>query len=122
MVPVVSTAWAASKVLLSGPGRFFNAACTVATAQTGYLILLDATSAPADTSDVTGGASGRYLGCLPFTTSGPNETVNLDAEVMGHESDSGIRCDVGCVVLLSSTAPTSVTGVASGLWVNGSVG
>lgn len=122
MTPVVSTAFAKSFVLLTTPGKLLDAACTIAAAGTYYLILLDAVAAPADASDVTAGAFGRYLGCLPITTSASNQTVTLDATIAGYPSDSGIRCNLGCVVLLSSTAPTSVTGVASGLWVNGSVG
>lgn len=122
MTPVTSKAWAASKILLTTPGKFFNVACTVATASSGYLILLDAKVVPADGSDVTADAFGKYLGCLPFTTSATRETKTLDETIAGFVTDSGIHCDTGCLVLLSSTDPTSVTAVASGLWCNGSVG
>ena len=109
-------------MLSTVPCTVYDVACTIATPMSGYLILLDATSAPGS-GDVTGGASGAYLACVPFTTTSNNQTVNMNENVGGGMvSQSGIRCAVGAVVLLSSTSPTSVTPVASSLWCNGGLG
>lgn len=122
MVPIVSTAFAASKVVLSTPGKILDVAVTIASAGTTYIIALDATSAPADGSNVTAGAFGRVLAIVPVTTAGANEIRNLDFTTPGYPSDSGVHCAAGCVILLSSTAPTSVTGVVSGMWCNAGTG
>lgn len=120
MTPVTSTAWAASKVVTTTPGRLLGLSVRIASPGTYYLIVLDATSVPADSTDVTG-ASYTRITVDAVTTTGTNEMVSIDYTVGGGhlaESQAGVKLTSGCVVLLSSTAPSSVTGVASGMWVS----
>ena len=122
MTPKPSTAYATSQVLLSTAGLAYGCACTIATAGRYYLIFLDATSAPGS-GDVTTGAAGAYLWCSPITTTIADQIVDVDFSVGGGlVSASGLRASKGIVAFLSSTAPTSVTPVASSIWCNGRLG
>ncbi len=117
MTPVTSVAWAASKVLLSNPGQLFGLSVRIATPGSCYLIVLDAATVPADTTDVTTAAYKRIVVDTPTTTAA-NQLVSINLGVEGYPSNSGVRLTAGAIVLLSSTAPTSITGVPSGLWVS----
>lgn len=122
MIPIVSTAWEDSHPILATPGRAFSVFASVQTPGSYWLILLDAATVPDDASDVTAGAHGKVLAIIPVTTTVTGQTVGRDYTLGGNPSDSGVRCLVGCVALLSTTAPTSTTKATAGAWFNGSVG
>lgn len=122
MTPVPSVAWGSSQTLLTSFGRVLGVACTIASSGAYYVCILDAATAPTS-GDVTSGGSGTLRFCLPITTTVADQTVDIDLSGTGGQlSNAGIRMLVGCVVLLSSAAPTAVAPVASGLWCNGRLG
>lgn len=117
MTPVVSTAWAASKILLATPGLLLGLSVRIATPGTYYLIVLDAVAVPADSTDVTT-VTYKRITIDPLTTTGANELVTYTFAEPGYPSGSGVRLTAGCVVILSSQPPTSLAGVISGMWVS----
>jgi hypothetical protein len=124
MRSVCSTAFEASHVLLSTGGTFCNATVTLDPALasgTYYIAVLDASAYPGDATDITAASVTRlYLKPVVHTT-GASEDVSFGGEQESTVGGSpGYRCAKGCVVLLSSTAPTSITGSAHA-WINGSV-
>lgn len=123
MIPKPSVAWGASQVLSIVPAILYGVACTIGSPGSYYVIVLDATSAPADASDVTHGAFGAYLWCMPVTTTIADQTVDLDfGDDATVATQSGLRGLKGIVVELSSDLPTNITGVTNGLWCNGRIG
>lgn len=125
MTPHPSTAFAASQLILPTAGLFYSVACTINSAKTAgdyHLILLDALTLPANGSDVTQDAFGKFLAWMPVTHSTlVMDTFTLSADDFGFPSDTGFRCKSGCLVLLSSTGPTSITAVATSIVCNPSV-
>lgn len=122
MTPFASVAFVSSEIVLATPGKVFSITCTIAAAGTYYLVALDTATVPSNSDNVSAGAKGRVLRDVPITTTAANQIVDLGFEEAGFASDSGVHVGTGCVVLLSSTAPTSITLVASGMWVNADLG
>jgi hypothetical protein len=114
--PKAGTALASSFVLLATPGTFYG--CTVqidpsATTGTYYVLVLDATSKPANSTDLSSAGITILHSLVVVHTSGLAEAFDMGAELEGYP------CLVGCVVMLSSTAPTSITASAH-LWLESS--
>ena len=112
-----SVAYVASAVMLATAGRVYGVAVAIQAPGSYWLTILDAAAIPADGTDITT-ASYKRVALMRVTTTAADQVVDVNFEIAGFPSDSGVRLAAGCVVLLSSTAPTSITGVASGMWIN----
>lgn len=121
MYSVASVAFTAAPVLLQRTGRFFSVTCTIdpaLSAGTYYILILDATAAPANTTDTTP----VLLHALPIIhASGAAETFSIVAAEIGATNLTGWRCVNGCVAMLSTTVPTNITTAGAHLWCNANV-
>ncbi len=118
MTPYSSLGLVSSAVMLATPGKIYGVTVSVAAAGSYWLIVLDAAAVPADAQDVTS-ASYKRVTISKHTTSGPDEVIDIDYTVGGGSvSESGVVFATGATILLSSTAPTSITKVASGMQID----
>jgi len=106
ITPVTTAANAATLVVKNSPARLFSAYASGLTGGTsGFLLLINATSAPADgslTGCGTAGASGCLMDCVPFT--------NGIAQV--NDGDISAPFNTGIVAVVSSATScfTKTTG------------
>lgn len=106
ITPVTTAANAATLVVKNSSGRLFSAYASGLTGGTsGFLLLINATSAPADgslTGCGTSGASGCLMDCAPF--------INGIAQI--NDGDISVPFNTGIVAVVSSATScfTKTTG------------
>lgn len=107
--PAIAGAAASNVVLKNAPGTLFGAyaVCTAAC----YLMVFNATSAPADGATTAGTASGNLQDCVPIAANGTNG--------VNYAPGPGESFSVGITAVISSTACGTKTSSAVG-FIHGS--